>query len=207
MLSNRCRFTFVHRPIRGAILLNLCAQCPRAYSRTGRLPAPLRHPWLASHRQGFVAISLFSPLIFKSLIRKVFDFEPRTLGEHIKKRRLMKGLYQQQPAERLGVDEKTVTNWEKGHMRPVLRLRPRIVEFPGYDPDPPVAETIEQKLRAKRHALGFSIEHMAPNLDVDPTALGYWERGGTIHFKRHRKRSRCVRGDNRSGARSRALCS
>lgn len=51
------------------------------------------------------------------MIKKPFDFEPKTLGEHIKKRRFMEGLFLEQLAARLGVTESTVINWEKGHNR------------------------------------------------------------------------------------------
>ena len=128
----------------------------------------------------------FAPLSFKSLIRKPFDFEPKTVGEHIKKKRLMEGLFQEQLAVRLGVDEKTVTNWEKGHHRLALHLRPRIIEFLGYDPYPPAAESVGQKMRAKRHALGLSIKEMGHQMGVDPASWGNWEREEIILYREHR---------------------
>jgi transcriptional regulator with XRE-family HTH domain len=135
--------------------------------------------------QGCVAILQFAPLTFKSLIKKSFDFEPKTLGEHIKKKCLMEGLFLEQLATRLGVTESTVINWEKGHHRTALHLRPRIIEFLGYDPYPP-AETVGQKMRAKRHLLGLSIKEMAHRMGVDEASWGNWEREGVILYREHR---------------------
>jgi len=42
----------------------------------------------------------------------------RTLGEHIKKWRLERGLFQMDLAKMIGVDEMTIVNWEKGRTRP-----------------------------------------------------------------------------------------
>ena len=64
----------------------------------------------------------------------------------------MEGLFLEQLAARLGVTEGTIINWEKGHHRNALHLRPRIIEFLGYDPYPLVAESVGQKMRAKREA-------------------------------------------------------
>ena len=136
--------------------------------------------------QGCVAILQFSPLSFKSLIKKPFDFEPKTIGEHIKKKRLMEGLFVEQLAVRFGVTESTVINWEKGHHRLALHLRPRIIEFLGYDPYPPIAETAGQKMRAKRHGLGLSIKQMAQRMGVDEASWGNWERDEIILYREHR---------------------
>ena len=65
----------------------------------------------------------------KSLRKKPFDFEPKTLGEQIKKRRLQLGLSQKEAGERLGVTSFTVLNWEKGKTEPLGRLMRRILDF------------------------------------------------------------------------------
>jgi DNA-binding XRE family transcriptional regulator len=55
-----------------------------------------------------------------------------TIGDHLRKRRLDVGLLQRELAERLGVDETTVTNWELNRTAPALRFLPGIVRFLGY---------------------------------------------------------------------------
>jgi transcriptional regulator with XRE-family HTH domain len=60
-----------------------------------------------------------------------------TLGDHIRKRRLDLKLLQMQVAEQIGVDEATVTNWERNATIPALRFIPAIIQFLGYDPSSP----------------------------------------------------------------------
>jgi transcriptional regulator with XRE-family HTH domain len=55
--------------------------------------------------------------------------ELKTLGDHIRKRRLDLGLLQREVAERVGVDETTILNWEKGRTEPAKRMRSRILIF------------------------------------------------------------------------------
>jgi transcriptional regulator with XRE-family HTH domain len=63
------------------------------------------------------------------LRRKPFDFEPQTLGERIKKRRLELGLSQKQTGKVLGVTSFTVLNWEKGKTGPRGESMAKIMGF------------------------------------------------------------------------------
>lgn len=60
--------------------------------------------------------------------------KPKTIGEHLKKRRLDLGLDQQQVADRMGVIWNSVSNWERGIYRPSKRAMPNLIAFLGYDP-------------------------------------------------------------------------
>ncbi len=62
--------------------------------------------------------------------------ELRTLGDHLRKRRLDLGLLQSEVAERLAVDETTIYNWERHRTQPARQLVPRILRFVGYTPRP-----------------------------------------------------------------------
>nr|SPS05242.1 protein of unknown function [Candidatus Nitrotoga fabula] len=55
---------------------------------------------------------------FNILRKKPFDFVPKNLGEHIKKKRLELGLTQKELGEMLGATLFTVLNWEKGKTEP-----------------------------------------------------------------------------------------
>ena len=55
-------------------------------------------------------------------------------GDHLRKHRLDQGLLQKEVAERLGVDEMTVFNWERNRNQPALVHVPRIIQFLGYNP-------------------------------------------------------------------------
>ena len=58
--------------------------------------------------------------------------ELNTLGDHLRKHRLDLGLLQREIAEQIGVEESTITNWERQRTVPEIRYIPRIVEFLGY---------------------------------------------------------------------------
>ena len=95
----------------------------------------------------------------KSLIQKAWDFEPKTLGEHIRRRRLMLSLEQKEVAAILGVDPMTVHNWETGHRKPEISFIPALVQFLGYDPEPVVdTGTLAGRLAVKRRQLELSQE-------------------------------------------------
>ena len=68
---------------------------------------------------------------------KDYPENPKTLDEHIKKRRIELGLTQKQAAQALGVNPWTVMNWETGRFEPPIRWLPAILRFLGYDPFPP----------------------------------------------------------------------
>ena len=57
-----------------------------------------------------------------------------TLGDHILKARLLRGLMQIEAARELGVSGETLHNWETGKRAPQKYLRERIMAFLGYDP-------------------------------------------------------------------------
>lgn len=70
----------------------------------------------------------------KALRKKEFDFDPKTLGEHIKKRRLELKLTQKEAAKLLKVNAWMVLNWEKGETQPLPQSVPKIILFLGYNP-------------------------------------------------------------------------
>jgi DNA-binding XRE family transcriptional regulator len=62
--------------------------------------------------------------------------QPTTLGEHLKKARIERHLFQTDVARLLQVDRVTIQNWERGVTEPNGQLIPRIISFLGYDPEP-----------------------------------------------------------------------
>ena len=134
--------------------------------------------------QGFIAFLQFTHISLKSLIPKPYDFEPITLGDHVRKKRLKMGLMQKEVAK-LGVNTWTILNWEKGHTEPPIVSIPIIVQFLGYDPFPQ-PETLPQRLLAKRREMGWSIKDAAEAVGVDPGTWRNWERGQTILYRNHR---------------------
>ena len=108
-----------------------------------------------------------------------YPTEFRTLGDHIRKRRLDLGLLQKQVAAQIGTDNTTIANWELGHTEPALRFRPAIGQFLGYLPVP-VARTLADRLKDHRLVRGWSQKRAARDLGLDPTTLARWARGERI---------------------------
>ena len=125
------------------------------------------------------------PITIKALKPKESDFEPQTLGEHIKRCRLIRNLNQKEAARQLGVTSFTVLNWEKGHTEPPIESMPSILQFLTYDPYPP-PKTLPERMLAKRRSLGWSIQEAARQFGVEQGTWGGWERGETILFRKHR---------------------
>jgi len=103
--------------------------------------------------------------------------EPKTLGDHIRKRRLDLNLLQKDVAGIIGVVQETVWNWEKGATNPAVRCLPGIIEFLGYVPaEYTTPKTSGEKIVISRKLLGISQKTLARMLDVDPGTLARWEK-------------------------------
>lgn len=126
------------------------------------------------------------PVTLKVLRKKGFDVDPKTLGEHIKKRRLEFGLPQREVGERLNVSVNTVLNWETGKTEPLIEFMPAIIRFLGYDPFPEPT-TLSERMLAKRRVMGWSIKDASRRFGVDDGTWGEWEETGVIAWKRYRE--------------------
>ena len=134
-----------------------------------------------------VAFLQYTRISLKSFIPKPYDFEPKTLGEHVLKRRLYLELSQPQLAKILGVAPETVLNWELNYRKPGINHIGKLIQFLGYDPALPNPSSIAELLLAKRRELGWSQKAAAKKLGVDPCTWSNWERGGKIMMYKHRK--------------------
>jgi transcriptional regulator with XRE-family HTH domain len=111
--------------------------------------------------------------------------DPRTLGEHLRRRRMDLGLLQREVAKRIGVSVDTVLGWEIRGRQPAVRSWPAILAFLGADPYPEPRTTAEQ-LKAVRRQQGWSQRRLAASLGVDPTSVRDWEAGQEPKFARCR---------------------
>ena len=100
----------------------------------------------------------------------------KTVGDHIRKRRLGLKMLQKDVAEQLGVGKTSVFNWEGNASSPDIQYMPAIIDFLGYDPLP-TANTLAEQLVRKRTSLGLSQKESAERLGVDPGTLAKWEQG------------------------------
>jgi len=117
-------------------------------------------------------------LVLKAEKPKHFQYpkELKSLGDHIRKRRLDQGLFQRQVAEKIGVSEETIYNWECHKSSPHVHHLPRVIRFLGYSPLP-AARTKGENLVRTRRELGLTQKAMARLVGVDPTTLARWEKG------------------------------
>lgn len=102
--------------------------------------------------------------------------QPQTVGDHIRRRRLALKMLQKDVAKQLGVNEKSVHNWEVNASKPEIRYMPAVVRFLGYNPLPQADGLAEQLVR-HRTALGLSQKAAAMRIGIDPGTLARWERG------------------------------
>jgi len=112
----------------------------------------------------------------------------KTLGDHLRKKRLDLKLLQKEVALKIGVKEETIYNWEKNRSSPQLHYTQKVIEFLGYVPFEPPPRTLGERIVNKRRLLGITQEELAHRLGVDPTTLARWERNESQPLKRHLER-------------------
>jgi len=106
--------------------------------------------------------------------KKQYTDPPKTIGDHVKKRRLQLGWGATQLGVLLNISKDTVYNWEKNRTDPMVHLIPRITEFLGYIPPLFAGQTTGQKIVTYRQVRGISQRAFALELKVDPGTLGRW---------------------------------
>ena len=87
--------------------------------------------------------------------------ELRSIGDHIRARRLDLGLHQREVAIQMGVCPETIRNWELGWRQPAIRSLPAIVRFLGYSPLPQ-GKSLGEQIMAYRKLRGISRERLRP---------------------------------------------
>lgn len=73
-------------------------------------------------------------------------------------------------ASRIGVDNSTLTGWERSQHEPAVEHVPRIFTFLSYEPGSPSASLGEQ-LRAARRRRGLTYSQLADRLGVNHVHL------------------------------------
>lgn len=123
--------------------------------------------------------------------------EPKTLGEHLRKKRFQGGVRQKEIAAKLGVSDRTLSLWECDRIYPTWEYQPRLVEYLGYDPftetglpdaksnetsdvaflSPEASLSIGQKIRHFRLKSRKTRNQLAAQWGVSPKTLWNWESG------------------------------
>lgn len=113
-----------------------------------------------------------------------YPVEPKTIGEHLRKRRMDLGLYQAEVARRFKVSEDSITYWENGRNEPQVRYYPQVIGFLGYYPFDHETDTLGGKIKRYRYERGLSYRKLAKLFDADPATVVEWERNTRIPLKR-----------------------
>ena len=118
--------------------------------------------------------------------QKAYPKHLKTLGDHLRKRRLDLGLLQKEVAEQLGVDTASIVNWESNEVQPMVHCLPGIFAFLGHNPLPE-ADDLIGKLKRLRGTLGLTQEKLAQKLGIDESTVAGWERGENTPVGSYRK--------------------
>ncbi len=108
---------------------------------------------------------------------KAYPKELKTLGDHVRKKRLDLNKCQYEVAQIIGVNKTTIFNWERNYSSPELKYMPKVIEFLGYMPFGKEPEKIGERIVYFRLLSGMTQKELARKLGVDPTTLARWERG------------------------------
>ncbi len=104
--------------------------------------------------------------------------ELKTIGDHLRKRRLDLGLRQKDVGALVGAAKPTVDAWEHRATRPSGEVLRRLVEFLGYEPAEAASPTtLVRQLSALRRELRLARSEAAEILGLSYEALWAWETG------------------------------
>lgn len=110
--------------------------------------------------------------------------DPKTLGDHIRKRRMELNLFQKDVAAIFNVSEDCITYWENNRSGPQIQYYPPIFGFLGYCPFELDTSTFAGKIKAYRYLNGLTIKRFAKLVNVDPATVSRWEEGKGCFSKR-----------------------
>ena len=128
--------------------------------------------------------------------------QPKTLGEHLRNRRLDLGIRQEDVARQLGALREVYDRWERDEREPTVREWPGIVAFLGYYPFR-LESAADLVLKARR-CQGADQKRLADAVGVIHQRLRRWEHGrespDEVMLRRLRLLSRPVCVSNRQAS-------
>lgn len=124
--------------------------------------------------QGHSFVALLPLRLTASTPKPGYPKQFKHLGDHIKAKRIGRGLLQKEVAKQIGVTTSTVVNWETGLTEPEVRCYPGILAFLGYDPFPG-PKTPGEAIRKERTARGWSMAELAKRAGVDEGTVAHLE--------------------------------
>ena len=107
----------------------------------------------------------------------VYPTEIKSVGDHLRKKRLDLKMTQKEVAAKLQTNACTYRDWERNQRNPSFRYMLKIIKFLGYIPFDMQFEDLGQRIRAYRQILGLRQKDLARQLAIDPTTIAYLEKG------------------------------
>ncbi len=141
------------------------------------------------YRNGHVVLPFCKVVLHAQKPRQMgYPTEPKTLGQHLKKRRMDMRMSQKKVATLLGISREVYGQWEADHISPRVSSMPKVIDLLGYAPlDDGAVLAIGDRVRQSRRVLGLTRDEAAERLGVTGTTISYWETGRVVPAKRHRK--------------------
>jgi DNA-binding transcriptional regulator YiaG len=100
---------------------------------------------------------------------------PDTLGQHLRSRRLLLKLTQEQAAHRLNTLRESYERWERDEVAPIASYWPRLIGFLGFYPGS--IKTPGDLVLMARRLLGLSQFAFGRHLRTDAENVRKWEHG------------------------------
>jgi DNA-binding XRE family transcriptional regulator len=118
------------------------------------------------------------PLRAQKLASKRYPRELKSLGDHLRKKRLDLGLTQIALGRQLGVGLSAIKSWEKNEEGPSPQHVAKIIAFLGYLPFNGNADrSLKDKFRLLQQIYGMSLDALAKSLGVGRASLTRWGKG------------------------------
>ena len=111
--------------------------------------------------------------------------ELNSVGDHIRKVRMDRNLFQKDVANTIGVTEDCITNWENNRSVPQISHMPAIIKFIGYEP----GINHDQKgwgktILSYRQSHGMTRKALAKEIGIDERTLRKLEKGEGCFFRK-----------------------
>ena len=108
-----------------------------------------------------------------------YPYNPETIGDHIRKKRLDLKIFQKDVAKILGVTEDCITLWEKNHSEPQIQYYPAITKFLGYFSWVIPETGLGGRIKRYRYENGLSLLEMGKLVGSHQTTVLSWEEGSS----------------------------
>ncbi|REJ81315.1 MAG: helix-turn-helix domain-containing protein [Bacteroidetes bacterium] len=113
----------------------------------------------------------------KRQITQKFKMNPKTLGDHIRRKRIMLNQLQKDVADCLQVSEDTITGWENNRTQPMIHNYPSIIKYLGYMPILVNQDSIGGRIFHYRCINGINQKKLAKLVNVEASTVASWEKG------------------------------